>query len=1442
MTNSNQSNTPENPATLLNTSGSSDLKAAGPGSQASSNPEELSIDDLDLATLERLSAPDVAQPESAAVEPVSSAPEAEAQPEGVTSAQPGLTVTEDTVIAGADNTDPVSVNMMFDDEPRIQFDNSETQAQSAPESAGVEPQAQAAVSAAETEAEPGASDLAAPEIAAEAAELEPAPSVEEASIPEPSVIADTSYSGDDPADAINGAPLSAEPALEANPLAEAAPEPAVPVAEPVVTAPAPAEAVAPAPAETVAPAPAEAVAPAPAETVAPAPQPVAPAPVAPAAAAVPSNANIMGGATMMNAGHTAIMGLENRQVIHREKADLSGISDADRAAIERINALNSRNRGKKAPAPAAAPAVAPVAAPEPAVAATGTTLTGSAAAGGANIMGGATMMNAGHTAIMGLENRRVAKPKGNTSTLITGISEEDLATLQKINAQNARHRSQWAQAQAKFHAEIAAERAQAQESGNALDVPGYITPHGHAEQQEAAALNAELAAAEPLEGTSTLIYGAGAGSVGQSAQSLEAQPATVITGLAPEDGSGASLARNRLRQALAADQNQTAQFDADNFNEYDEQALTAEFENGIAGAVESIDDEPSESFATAAAAQEIMEVPPQEIAGAHVGVAEDTGDAFTAQGSSEYGLSGSLGSALDDEPSLGAGVFAGAEPDDLVPGRNLGNANSDDYAGIVGDASRFKAAAQRPTPKVSSPIVTEENAPQIGLMDNEDVQRLTAQTPDLETKIVVNPEPYYDDGAATDYTPAYPSHEAYPSSNTFDGQGGYSQGPFAPDVYPESGLYGAAEPDTSAFDGVVAPAKPHYEPAPKESDSPYITPGVRTPEVSDNTEPHYVVGQSESPAPVASDGPGYTVGPKVSSQDLAAQAGDTVYVVGSNNRGAEPEVAVAEDEPPLYAGTYADKLAREQAMRERAAAAVAVERTPELDRKADQSMPPRRNDPAAAMMDAGYYEDELSEAEALAAALKKGVADSTRTPSGMGDGVLSQFSPTPATQAEPDDVPRYVVGPKRKSMPQPLESESDNSGPLYVVGPEITNAEVESHLQSERSKLSHEMALPPSYLDDESNEDAQVSDNGYEQELKAAVAESMAPPKSAAVDIGRKLAAEGMRQDREALEQDEARATEGRADSAYGLSGSDDQGGELYTGSENAEAGEALRQDSTELDAMPRTEHVKLSMAVFLFLRQLIASFFTHTTLPVVTPHLALRLGPCYPSSMAIPFFVVGLLVGALGGFIKEYTPLQMAGTTSCLVFVLLTGLSPYRGIYRIFTFITRRRHDAVMMASSVMVSLLVFIGLISTLVHVCSGVGEFTLAFALASMLSAATASTLMWNFPQDPMDSCGTMTNKGLVWVMIMCGVATFGLLHYIVALSILGVGIVMRLIFGYCIAKNQGTAQRPYVSALQLLTLFAILLDLILLKSQNYEFLNLETLTWLEHHAERLTGLAY
>lgn len=1474
MTNSNQSNTPENPATLLNSSGSTDSQPASPAT-TSPNSAELSSDDLDFATLERLTAPDAPAPtadaaeadaaeagaQAGAAEPVPQlvAPEVGApEPTPVEPNAPSVTVTADTVIARADNTEPVSVNMIFDDEPRIKFEHGENQAsatgisydfseqqsaaaesvapKTAPESPAPESAPDAVVEPSAQLAEPVAPE---PEVAAAPAETNPADIAPEQTAAEGrkppvsvteevtpvSFVADTSYSADDISAVLAAPAPSAEPAAVA--LVEPATEVASEAAAAPELAPEPTPEVAAVAAEPIAP---EAGATPDAAALESVVEPVAPAPANPAV--VPASANIMGGATVMNAGHTAIMGLENRKVFEHKKADLSGISAEERAAIERINALNARNRGKVRPAAAPAPtpesrpsgltaeeqatlerinalnarnrAPRPEPAPAPestTVAATGTTVTGAAGAAGANIMGGATMMDAGHTAIMGLENRRVVPQQVETSTRITGISEEDLAVLQRINAQNAKHRSQWVQAQAKFHAEIAAERAQAQESGNALEVPGYLTPHGHAEEVEAAALHNYEGADEPLEGASTFIYGAGASSLGQNNPERAPETSTVITGeRAEEVSSGASLARDRLRQALAADQQDTARAE-----EYDAQAIAAELEAGIAGPVDDSEDYASpETFA--APEGELMEVRPEDIAGANPSF--EAAPSFEASGA-DYGLSGKLGSALDDEPRLDGGVIAGAEPDDLVPGRAVG-LNTDDYAGIVA------AVDQVPSRKVASPIVTEDNAPDINIV-TQGAGAYQDNGPDLETKVVVQrpaaedgfPTPTYPEsgaGSEQDYPeqntyqepvsypeaaypaqPAYPEQAAYPSAATFDGASSYGQSDFG-----ASTLYDDA--NTNAFDGVVAPA-PRAPVSPEGS--PYITPGAPSERATPQGEVDYVVG------------------PEVSSQDLAAQAGEPNYVVGRNQPEPEP-TPQEEDDAPLYVGTYAEKLAREQAMRERAAAAVAVQRSPELDRKAESTLPPRTGAPVQDLAEDVGYEDDLRDAAALAESIKYGAQVDNRVPSGMGDGVLSQLTEPADTVS--DEGPRYVVGPTKRRAPVP-ETDNDD-GPRYVVGVDTTNAEVEARLQKERSQLSRDIALPYSYLDDEPiAPEAAAKDEEFEQALMAAARESMAAPQSKAVDMGRKLADEGLRQDRAALEQGEEPEAE------------------------PAPAPEPVAEPSPEATAlaeMPRTEHVKFSMAVFLFLRQLIASFFTHTTLPVVTPQLALRLGPCYPSSMALPFFVVGLLVGALGGFIKEYTPLQMAGTATCLVFLLLTGLTPYRGIYRIFAFITRRRHDAVMMASSVMVSLLVFISLSNTLVQMCAGVGEFTLAFALAAMLSAATASTLMWNFPQDPMDSCGTMTNKGLIWVLLLCGLVTFGFLHYIVALSILGVGIVMRLIFGYCIAKNQGTAQRPYVSALQLLTLFAILLDLILLKSQNYEFLNFETITWLERHAEQLFGL--
>ena len=264
---------------------------------------------------------------------------------------------------------------------------------------------------------------------------------------------------------------------------------------------------------------------------------------------------------------------------------------------------------------------------------------------------------------------------------------------------------------------------------------------------------------------------------------------------------------------------------------------------------------------------------------------------------------------------------------------------------------------------------------------------------------------------------------------------------------------------------------------------------------------------------------------------------------------------------------------------------------------------------------------------------------------------------------------------------------------------------------------------------------------------------------------------------------------------------------------------------------MPEKESIGAGMTIFLYLRQFFAAFFTYTSLPSIFPHLAMRLGPSYPSSMAIPFFIIGMLAGILGYTINHSLHMEHAGLVAFIVYTMLLGLPAYRGIYKVCTFVSRRRHDMILLVASVMIPMLLLMWLFDTILLTSSSIYEAAALLAIASMLSAATASTMMWNFPQDPIDSCGMMSGKGLCFVIVLCLMVSFGLLHYIVGLSVLGVSIVMRLIFGYGIARNQGTAQRPYVYALQLITLFAILLDLILLKSQNYEILSFSSTELLQ-----------
>lgn len=590
------------------------------------------------------------------------------------------------------------------------------------------------------------------------------------------------------------------------------------------------------------------------------------------------------------------------------------------------------------------------------------------------------------------------------------------------------------------------------------------------------------------------------------------------------------------------------------------------------------------------------------------------------------------------------------------------------------------------------------------------------------------------------------------------------------------------------------------------------------------------------------------------------------YYVGPSNPPVEEPSSFGEYEPSPYITPGVrtpEELAAEAAAREAAMQAHAQE-------QARIAQEQRREQEAARM--AALAANSVDESDLA-------------VPAGMGDGgALSMQSASSDQYAgEPyDDGPRYYVGPKEPSRPM---HEAQSEAPIYAVGPDHSNAEVEANIQATRSKLLHDRALPPSYLDDDLQNNPPVAtksaeDIAYEEALAEAARESMAAPHSQVIENARKLVAE--QESRYATKEDvgdglfaqDAYPVNGETDGTDTLKGSSSDGLALESSYDRASLENAndeelkafernpdgYEEDSYETSSdaadgyddsdlsklqgsmrrdengtanfanLNLQENVGLGMTVFLYLRQLLAAFFTHTNLPVIAPKTAARLGPCYPSSMPVPYLFVGLLSGFVASIAKLLVNVDTVGTLSFIVFLLCTGLTPYRGIYRIISYISRRRHDVVIVAASVTVPMIIFMWLSNILILSVDGIAEATAAYGIVAMLSAASASTLSWNLPQDPMDSSGTMTTKGLLFVIVLSIMASFGIMHYITGLSLIALCVAMRLIFGMLIAGNNGTSHRSYVHALQLLTMFILLFDLIILKSQGYNILSVSSLEFI------------
>lgn len=270
--------------------------------------------------------------------------------------------------------------------------------------------------------------------------------------------------------------------------------------------------------------------------------------------------------------------------------------------------------------------------------------------------------------------------------------------------------------------------------------------------------------------------------------------------------------------------------------------------------------------------------------------------------------------------------------------------------------------------------------------------------------------------------------------------------------------------------------------------------------------------------------------------------------------------------------------------------------------------------------------------------------------------------------------------------------------------------------------------------------------------------------------------------------------------------------------------------DDHVLSSFNDREVLPLKLTVILYLRQLAAAIFSHTSLSLVLPRLSMQFGPCYPSSMALPYLVSGAVAGVISMLICYGTDTRQLTGGFCLFFyILITGLAAFRGIAELVGLITKRRPDEILNTAALLLPSLLLIFIINV-IFVYSEPFEGGILFAFASMLSACFASTLAFDLKQDPVDSFGTMSVKGVLFCTVLILFFSLLTLKLYAACSVAGLGLLLRLIIGHIYLKHNVTASRQMICAAQFIIMLMLLFDLLLLSrsdnilcNQIYELLS-------------------
>ncbi len=244
----------------------------------------------------------------------------------------------------------------------------------------------------------------------------------------------------------------------------------------------------------------------------------------------------------------------------------------------------------------------------------------------------------------------------------------------------------------------------------------------------------------------------------------------------------------------------------------------------------------------------------------------------------------------------------------------------------------------------------------------------------------------------------------------------------------------------------------------------------------------------------------------------------------------------------------------------------------------------------------------------------------------------------------------------------------------------------------------------------------------------------------------------------------------------------------------------------------------KISSAslICLYIRQFLASFFTHSILGILMPKIAGSLGPGYPSSMPFPCFLTGFIsifpfFYLLNGIMPPNNSLWTV--LSVLVFFMLSGVSGFNGIVKVCSAFSNSRNSQALYGTVSVLYILTLTAAIQCMAGLLGDGMRLALIFAASSMLASLAACSLQYGLTDDPVDSFGSLTIQGLIFAVICVVSVIFLIIPPLPAVSMCGLALLLRLALGFYFEHRSIMISRAVVCGMYLTVLLILLLYMIM-----------------------------